>query len=125
MSRQNPSRRDSSPDRESDPRSFITPGHVRAYHMVRSNLYDNVTLWSCYVNGDPAVAIVLVDEAGENNVAVMPLFVSITEGMQLEFPGGRSMGGDSDGEGGPRRANPQTVREFALNKAALNPGGGQ
>jgi hypothetical protein len=113
-----------SADPLSDARSFITPGHVRAYHMIRSNLYDNVTLWSCYVNGDPAVAIVLVDDAGANNVAVMPLFVSITEGMQLEFPGGKSMGGDS-GEGGPRRANPDTVREFALNKVALNPGGGQ
>ena len=26
--------------------SFITPGHVRAFQAVRSQLYDNIALWS-------------------------------------------------------------------------------
>jgi hypothetical protein len=94
--------------------SNITPGHVRAFQAVRSQLYDNITLASCTVNGDPGVAIVLVDYAGENKMAVVPLFVAITEGMDLRFP----EEGESDGGGGGPK-NPR--EEFAANKAALSP----
>ena len=66
--------------------SYITPGHVRAFQMVRSQLYDNITLASCLVNGEPGVAIVMVDDAGEGKLAVMPLFVAITPKMELAFP---------------------------------------
>ena len=53
--------------------SFITPGHVRAFRAVRSQLYDNIVLWSCRINGEPGVAIVMVDYPGENKLAVMPV----------------------------------------------------
>jgi hypothetical protein len=107
----------------SNPRSFITPGHVRAYQMLTSSLYtDNLTLTSCYINGEPGVAIVLVDEVGENKVAVMPLFVAITPQMKLAFVGEEEGSGDGEG-GGPRRADANTVRQFNLNKEALEPGG--
>ena len=33
--------------------SFITPGHVRAFQAITSRLYDNITLWSCRINGEP------------------------------------------------------------------------
>ena len=54
--------------------SFITPGHVRAYQAVTSRLYDNITLWSCCINGEPGVAIVMVDDTPrrETKPAGMP-----------------------------------------------------
>jgi hypothetical protein len=88
--------------------SYITPGHVRAFQAVTSRLY--ITLWSCRINGEPGVAIVMVDEPAPNKLAVMPLFVAITPGMEIAFEGAREVGGG--GEGGPER----TKQEFAINK---------
>jgi hypothetical protein len=82
--------------------SNITPGHVRAFQAVRSQLYDNITLTSCTINGEPSVAIVMIDFASEDKVAVMPLFVAITNNMKLTFPSE----GDSDGGGGGGPKNP-------------------
>jgi len=79
--------------------SFITPGHVRAFQAVTSQLYGEVTLASCRINGDPGVAIVLLDAVGEGKIAVMPLFVAITPSMEIVFEG-EQQGGSS---GGPRR----------------------
>jgi hypothetical protein len=89
----------------------ITPGHVRAFQMVRSQLYDNVTLSSCTINGEPGVAIILVEQAGEHHLAVMPLFVAITDSMEIDFPG--MAGSGSSGSGGPK--NPK--EEFRASKA--------
>ena len=98
--------------------SYITPAHVRAFQMITSQLYDNVTLTSCRINGEPGVAIVLVDHVGENKVAVMPLFVAITASMKLEFPGEERQG-DGDGEGGgPNRYD--ALRQY---EAKSEPGG--
>jgi hypothetical protein len=96
--------------------SYITPGHVRAFQAIRSQLYDNVTLASCTINGEPGVAIVMVEHAGENKVAVMPLFVAITDGMEIEFVGlGEEVGGEG---GGPKRPK----KEFdEAAKQALRP----
>jgi hypothetical protein len=95
--------------------SNITPGHVNAFQAVRSQLYDNITLASCTVNREPGVAIVMMEHAGEGKLAIMPLFVAITESMEITFPG---IGGSSDGGGG----GPKTPREeFAANKAATSP----
>jgi hypothetical protein len=93
--------------------SFITPGHVRAFQAVRSQLYDNIVLWSCLINGEPGVAIVMVDHAGEDKIAVMPLFVAITPGMKIVFEDETS---DSGSGGGPRRSK---QREFAFNGEAM------
>jgi hypothetical protein len=67
--------------------SNITPAHVRVFQAVRSQLYDNITLASCTINDEPGVVIVMVDHAGENKVAVMPLFVAIMPSMKIDFPG--------------------------------------
>jgi len=67
--------------------SKITPGHVNAFQAVRSQLYDNITLASCTVNREPGVAIVMMEHAGEGKLAIMPLFVAITESMEITFPG--------------------------------------
>ena len=42
--------------------SFITPGHVRAFQYVTGGNPDQIALWSCRINGEPGVAIVVVDE---------------------------------------------------------------
>ena len=76
----------------------ITSGHVRAFQLVRSPLYDNITLSSCWINGEPGVAIIMLDQINEEQVAVMPLFVAITAGMAIEFPSDRGSGGG----GGPK-----------------------
>ncbi len=82
--------------------SFITPGHVRAYQAVTTSLYGETVLASCYVNGEPGVAIVLMEHVGENKVGVLPLFVAITPGMEIDWtPFEEMMGGESGG--GPQR----------------------
>ena len=91
--------------------SHITPGHVRAFQAVTSQLYDNIVLWSCTINGEAGVAIVMVDHAGENKIAVMPLFVAITPGMDVRFA---EEGSDSGGGGGPKR-------DFKTNKDITQP----
>jgi hypothetical protein len=94
--------------------SNITPGHVRAFQAIRSQLYDNITLASCTINGDPGVVIVMMEHAGEGKLAVMPLFVALTDGMDIRFPGEEESSG---GGGGPK--NPR--EEFAANKAVTSP----
>jgi hypothetical protein len=89
--------------------SNITPGHVRVFQAVRSQLYDNITLASCTINGEPGVAIVMVDMVGENKAAVMPLFVAITQGMEIDFPGQRESDGDEGG--GPKDEKDEADRE--------------
>jgi len=95
--------------------SNITPGHVRVFQAVRSQLYDNITLASCTINGEPGVAIIMVDEVGEDKIAVMPLFVAITENMEVSFPGERNS--SSGGGGGPK--NPREA--FEANKEMMSP----
>lgn len=80
--------------------SNITPGHVRAFQAVTTQLYGEVTLWSCRINGEPGVAIVLAEHVGEGKVGVMPLFVAITPGMDIVFEG---ESGDGEEGGGPKR----------------------
>jgi hypothetical protein len=91
--------------------SNINPGHVRAFQAIRSQLYDNITLMSCTINGEAGVAIVLMEHVGENKIGVMPLFVAITEGMDIDFPTDQS---SDEGGGGPK--NPK--EDFEANKTA-------
>jgi hypothetical protein len=92
--------------------SFITPGHVRAFQAVTTQLHGEVTLASCLINGKPGVAIVLVDNVGEGKLAVMPLFVAITPEMDIAFEG--EVGGGS-GEGcGPRRGFKDEGRDLSV-----------
>jgi hypothetical protein len=94
--------------------SNITPGHVRVFQAIRSQLYDNITLASCTINREPGVAIIMVDEVGEGKVAVMPLFVAITPTMEISFPGETD---SSSGGGGPK--NPREA--FDANRSVTNP----
>jgi hypothetical protein len=71
-----------------------------------------VTLASYRINGEPDVAIVLMERVGEGEVAIMPLFVATISKIEVTFEG-ESAGGDGEG-GGPRR-------EFKTNKDATRP----
>jgi len=102
------------------PQSFITPGHVRAFQAVTTQMYGDVTLASCTIDGEPGVAIVLVEHVGEGKVGVMPLFVAITPKMRVVFEGEAS---GSESGGGPKRS---TEQDFAVNRDMMvgpHPGG--
>ncbi len=101
----------------SDLSNHILPGHVRAFEAIRSQHYDNVTLWSCRINGEPGVAIVLIDVTASGQLAVMPLFVAITDSMRLEFDGAVKSG--SNGGGGPCRSFSAAKLMTASAKAGL------
>lgn len=95
-------------------KSFITPGHVRAFQAVTTQLYGEPTLVSCLINGEPGVAIVLMEHVGEGKVGVMPLFVAITSKMDVVFEGEAS--GSGGGDGGPERS---TKEQFAANRQTV------
>ena len=61
--------------------SYITPGHVRAFQAVTTQLYGEPTLVSCRINGEAGVAIVLMEHVGENKIAVMPLLKGTCAGF--------------------------------------------
>ena len=83
---------------------LFQPGHVRAFQAVTTQMYGDVTLASCLINGKPGVAIVLVEHVGEGKVAVMPLWVAITDDLDIVFQ--NMTGGGDDGEGGgPKRGS--------------------
>ena len=60
----------------------ITSRHREAFEALTSGQYRNFALFSCFVNGEPAAAIIAVDDRGEQ-VNLLPLFVSVTPGMML------------------------------------------
>lgn len=74
----------------------ITDEHKRVFAALKSGECGNFALFSCFVNGEPAVAIATVlptppeapgDEPG---YLVRPLFVSVTPGMRLTDHDGRA-----------------------------------
>jgi hypothetical protein len=62
--------------------SNITADHRAAFEALTSGDYANFALFSCFVNGEPAAAIVAVNKDG-NAYAITPLFVSVTPSLTL------------------------------------------
>jgi hypothetical protein len=60
----------------------ITPEHRAAFEALVSGDYDNFALFSCFIGGEPAAAIVAVNRAGEEYL-ITPLFVAVMPGMVL------------------------------------------
>ena len=69
----------------------ITTAHRQAFEALTSGEYDNFALLSCFVNGDPAAAIVAVNRDAEEYL-LTPLFVSVTDAMRLADHDGVSPG---------------------------------
>lgn len=78
----------------------ITSEHRAVFEALTSGEYGNFALLSCFVNGEPAAAIVAVNGGccpGSRPLAddhiITPLFVSVTDAMTLTDHDGRQPGG--------------------------------
>jgi hypothetical protein len=60
----------------------ITAEHRAAFEALVSGDLKNFALFSCFVGGEPAAAIVAVNRDGDN-YTISPLFVALTPGMIL------------------------------------------
>ena len=71
------------------PATNITKEHPNAFGALTSGHYDNFALFSFFLNGQRAAAIVAVtahqpdDRDGETEFHIKPLFVSIVDGLVL------------------------------------------
>jgi hypothetical protein len=74
----------------------ITRAHREAFEALRDGSIENFALFSCFVNGAPAAAIVAINPDG-GEYAITPLFVSLTDAMVLTDHDGTPAGG----KGGP------------------------
>ena len=61
----------------------ITQEHRQVFNALTSGEYSNFALFSCFVNGEPASAIVSVNKPGADEYQITPIFVSVTPGMRL------------------------------------------
>lgn len=61
----------------------ITAEHSKAFNALTSGSFDNFALFSCFLNGEPASAIVAISEDETSDYQITPLFVSVTPGMTL------------------------------------------
>ena len=73
----------------------ITKEHRDAFEALTSGRFDNFALFSCFIAGEPAAAIVAVNRDGED-YPITPLFVAVTPGMVL-----------TDHDGTPCGSSPQ------------------
>lgn len=60
----------------------ITDQHKNVFEAMTSGNYRNFALFSCFVNGEPATAIVVVTKE-DDEYQVTPVFVSLTDGMTI------------------------------------------
>ncbi|NND17952.1 MAG: hypothetical protein HKN98_05170 [Silicimonas sp.] len=63
----------------------IRPDHVSAHQALTSGEHGNFALFSCFLNGEPAAAIVAVTppDCDAAEYQITPLFVSVTDAMVL------------------------------------------
>lgn len=61
----------------------ITAEHQAQFEALQGGQYRNFALFSCFVNGEPASAIVAITTYAQGDVTIAPLFVSVTPGMVL------------------------------------------
>ena len=61
----------------------ISPEHRDSFNALTSGDYANFALFSCFVNGEPASAIVSINKQASDEYKITPLFVSVTPGMKL------------------------------------------
>jgi len=67
----------------------ITRAHREAFAALSSGSCSNFALFSCFVNGQPASAIVAINDDG-SMYSIVPLFVSVTNDMTLTDHDGRA-----------------------------------
>jgi hypothetical protein len=72
----------------------IAGNHRAVFEALTSGEYDNFALFSCFVDREPATAIVAVNRHGDDYL-VTPLFVSVTDDMTITDHHGCEPGGAS------------------------------
>ena len=72
----------------------ITAAHREAFEALRDGSIQNFALFSCFVNGEPAAAIVALKQSGDE-YTITPIFVSVTEAMNLTDHDGRKPDGEA------------------------------
>jgi hypothetical protein len=77
----------------------ITAHHKELFNALRGPTQQNFALFSCFVNGQPTSAIVIVNDDGYT-FTVVPLFVAITDGMVI-----------TDHDGTPVELEPKEKRD--------------
>ena len=70
----------------------IRPDHISAFEALTSGEHNNFALFSCFIGGQPAAAIVAVTPEGDD-YQITPLFVSVTDDMVLTDHDGVPAGG--------------------------------
>jgi hypothetical protein len=70
----------------------ITRAHQEAFEALRDGSVENFALFSCFVNGEPATAIVAINREG-GEYRITPLFVSVTGAMVLTDHDGQDANG--------------------------------
>ena len=73
----------------------IRPEHISAFEALTSGDFSNFALFSCFIGGEPAAAIVAVipPEREGDDYQITPLFVSVTDDMVLTDHAGVPAGG--------------------------------
>jgi hypothetical protein len=73
----------------------IRPDHISAFEALTSGDFSNFALFSCFIGGEPAAAIVAVTppECEGDDYQITPLFVSVTDDMVLTDHAGVPAGG--------------------------------
>ena len=61
----------------------ISQEHRNSFNALTSGDYANFALFSCFVNGEPASAIVSINKQAGDEYLITPIFVSVTPGMKL------------------------------------------
>lgn len=62
----------------------ISDAHKEVFRALTSGKYGNFALLSCLVNGEPGSAIVaVIKNDNDDFLDIYPLFVSVTDKMQL------------------------------------------
>lgn len=70
----------------------ITDQHRHAFEALTDGQHSNFALFSCFVDGSPASAIVAVNEI-DGEYQITSLFVSITPDMDIRDHEGTTPGG--------------------------------
>lgn len=76
----------------------ILAEHKSAFEALTSGEYSNFALFSCFVNGAPASAIISFNRDDTGDYVMTPLFVSVTEEMTLTDQDGVSPDNHSSDE---------------------------
>ncbi len=66
----------------------ITERHKRVFNALISGQHNNFALFSCFLDGEPTVAIVAVNQLPNGDSEIPPMFVGYMDNMVLTDHGG-------------------------------------